>query len=308
MKKPYLVAIGNACFDEYYSADCWAEEGGKLVVHPMEKKAGGMIPNAASVMAGYGDHTYLLDYMNSGSSNQELKRNLEGYGLDTSYIVTDDRLPDAKCIIILTPAERTILVLDYPRPPRTVPEETMELLRGASYIYTTMTELRRFEDFEALADDWRAHGAKLVFDVETATFENSSDGLFSKASVLFFNEAGLAKYAGGNDPYGCIQALLEQGCEAVVITLGADGCDCYMPGQRVRLPGIQVQVADTTGAGDTFNASFLHCLLADSGLEEAARFANAAAARSTTQLGPKGGVASVQTVKEFMSHHHQERN
>ena len=48
MSKPYLVALGTACFDEYYSADSWVSEGDKLLVHPMEKKAGGMVANAAS--------------------------------------------------------------------------------------------------------------------------------------------------------------------------------------------------------------------------------------------------------------------
>ena len=48
MSKPYLVALGTACFDEYYSADSWVSEGDKLLVHPMEKKAGGMVANAAA--------------------------------------------------------------------------------------------------------------------------------------------------------------------------------------------------------------------------------------------------------------------
>ena len=299
MKDPYIVAIGNACFDEYYSADSWVAEGDKLVVRPMEKKAGGMIPNAASVLAGYGDHTYLIDYMNDGPSNQELKRQLEDFGLDVSHVVTDNRLPDAKCIIMLTPAERTIFVLDYERPPRLVSPENMELLRGAAYIYTTMTELRRFVDHCELVDDWRAHGAKLVLEGETATFCSSDDPLFSRADVLFFNETGLAKYAGTKDPDDCIRSLLEGGCAAVAVTLGADGCACFTQEQQVRVPGMKVKTVDTTGAGDTFNATFVHCLLHGLALDEAARFSNAAAARSTTILGPKGGVASEETVRAF---------
>ena len=26
MKEPYIAAIGNACYDEYYSADSWVEK------------------------------------------------------------------------------------------------------------------------------------------------------------------------------------------------------------------------------------------------------------------------------------------
>ena len=300
MSEPYIVAIGNACFDEYYEADAWVAEGDKLLVRPMEKKAGGMIPNAASVLAGYGDHTYLIDYMNDGPGNTELKRQLAAFGLDVSHVVTDNRLPDAKCIILLTPTERTIFVLDYERPPRLVSAENMALLRGAAYIYTSATELHRFVNYMELIDDWRAHGSKLVLDMETATFQNSSDPLFRKADVLFFNDAGWAKYVGSGDPQTCVQTLLDGGCSHVIITLGADGCECFSRDAHARVPGMKVRTVDTTGAGDTFNASFVHCLLHRMPLDEAARFSNAAAARSTTILGPKGGVASAAVVRDFL--------
>ena len=303
MSKPYLVALGTACFDEYYSADSWVSEGDKLLVHPMEKKAVGMVANAASVMAGYGNSVYLVDFMNGGASNQELKENLASFGLNTSHIVTDDRLPDAKCIIVLTPKERTIFVLDFPRPKRVLPPQTQALLENAAYIYTTMAEIRRFENYEALLDSWRGAGAKIVFDLESTTFEDSSDVLFSKADVLLFNDIGLEKYAAGRDPDACIQALLDDGCTAVVTTLGADGCDCRTKDCHVRLPGHKVSVVDTTGAGDTFNASFTHCLLHGMDPESAAKFSNAAAARAVTILGPRGGVAPVSEVEAFLAQH-----
>lgn len=200
MSKPYLVALGTACFDEYYSADSWVSEGDKLLVHPMEKKAGGMVANAASVMAGYGNSVYLVDFMNGGASNQELKENLGVLRPEHLAHCHRRRLPDAKCIIVLTPKERTIFVLDFPRPKRVLPPQTQALLENAAYIYTTMAEIRRFENYEALLDSWRGAGAKIVFDLESTTFEDSSDVLFSKADVLLFNDIGLEKYAAGRDP------------------------------------------------------------------------------------------------------------
>lgn len=299
MSEPYIVAIGAACFDEYYTADRWVEEGDKLLVRPMGRKPGGMIPNAACVMAGYGEKVYLLDHMNSGSSSEELKQQLALCNLDISHIVTDDRLPDAKCIITLTPKERTILVVNYDRPLRHIPAKTMELLRSAAYIYTSMAEIRQYEEYVKLIDDWRSHGAKIFFDVESTTFEDSSDILFEKADILSFNEIGLAKYAQGRSTALCIRDLLERGCTAVALTLGADGCECFTKNEHIRLPALPVTPADTTGAGDTFNASFLYCLKYGLSLSDAAQFSNAAAARATTVPGPKGGVTDVKSVCAF---------
>jgi sugar/nucleoside kinase (ribokinase family) len=53
----------------------------------------------------------------------------------------------------------------------------------------------------------------------------------------------------------------------------------------VHVPGFQVRVIDTNGAGDTHGGVFIAALAADTP-EAAARAANAAAALSVTRRGP----------------------
>lgn len=200
MSKPYLVALGTACFDEYYSADSWVSEGDKLLVHPMEKKAGGMVANAASVMAGYGN-SRLSRRLHERRRKQPGAQGKPGV-LRPEHLAHCHRRPSAGCKVHHRPdAEGAdIFVLDFPRPKRVLPPQTQALLENAAYIYTTMAEIRRFENYEALLDSWRGAGAKIVFDLESTTFEDSSDVLFSKADVLLFNDIGLEKYAAGRDP------------------------------------------------------------------------------------------------------------
>ena len=131
-----------------------------------------MVANAASVMAGYGNSVYLVgDFMNGGASNQELKENLASFGLNTSHIVTDD--PSAGCKVHHRPdAEGAdhFLSSTSRAPSAFCPPQTQALLENAAYIYTTMAEIRRFENYEALLDSWRGAGAKIVFDLESTTF------------------------------------------------------------------------------------------------------------------------------------------
>ena len=125
--------------------------------------------------------------------------------------------------------------------------------------------------------------------------------LFARADVLCFNKGGFEKYVGKRDAEACIQNLLNRGC-IVSVTLGADGCQCWDARSHVRLPGWRVNAIDTTGAGDTFNASLVCGLLQGKTLKAAAQFANAAAARATTVLGPRGGAVSMDTVEAFINH------
>ncbi len=300
MNGGYIVAVGAACTDEYYRAEEWPAEGDKGLVTAMEDQVGGMIANAACVFAGYGEKVYLLDSMNGGAASKKLKENLEQYGIDTSHILRDDRLPDAKCMIVVTPSERTILVLDRGSFRRALEPKAKRLLLGAACVYSTLTEFRRFPEPEVLARELKAAGVRLVFDLEPSTFQNADDPLFQLANILFFNETGLTKYCAGRDENDCRNELLQSDVEIVVTTLGADGCDCRTIRETVRIPGIPVPVVDTTGAGDTFNSSFVHCILRGETLAYAARFANTAATHAVTVLGPKGGVTSHAAVESFM--------
>jgi ribokinase len=73
-----------------------------------------------------------------------------------------------------------------------------------------------------------------------------------------------------------------------VLTRGGEGAWYRDTGEPAHQPGFKVEVVDSTGAGDTFNAAlavFLH-----EGLATAVRKACMAAALSVTRLGAQGGM------------------
>lgn len=86
--------------------------------------------------------------------------------------------------------------------------------------------------------------------------------------------------------------LVKLGSQGVMIRVGTD--------VKV-IPAYSIEVVDTTGAGDAFDAGFLRSVL-DQGLEfeEAVRFANATAARSCTFIGGVNARSSVDDVVAFL--------
>jgi ribokinase len=76
----------------------------------------------------------------------------------------------------------------------------------------------------------------------------------------------------------------------VLLKLGDQGC-FYSDGEiELFSPAFPVTAIDATAAGDTFNAALAVGLAEDRGIEEALRFANAAAAISVTRLGAQASV------------------
>jgi ribokinase len=94
------------------------------------------------------------------------------------------------------------------------------------------------------------------------------------------------------------QVLLAQGVQAVLVTLGEKGCALFRSGvPAVFLSGHPQKVIDTIGAGDTFTGSLAAALARGEDLEQAMRWANAAAALSVTQATALGGMPSLQATQ-----------
>jgi ribokinase len=85
-----------------------------------------------------------------------------------------------------------------------------------------------------------------------------------------------------------------------LVKVGAEGAWLVIEGEPRRIPSFPVEVVDTTGAGDSFDAAFLFAdRIAGMPPLEAARFATAAAARSCRFVGGVAARSSYQDVRDF---------
>jgi len=118
-------------------------------------------------------------------------------------------------------------------------------------------------------------------------------------TYLFVNEDEAKSIAGATDVETAC-AWLSLRTQHPLVKAGAAGVYLVDAGEVVQVPGVPVEVVDTTGAGDTFDAAFLFERLERSEeLSQAARFANAAAARSCRFVGGVGARSSYQDIVAF---------
>lgn len=78
---------------------------------------------------------------------------------------------------------------------------------------------------------------------------------------------------------------LKLGAPMVALKMGSEGALLAFAGKQIRIAPHKVEAVDATGAGDTFDGAFLARLLEGDDPEKAARYANVAAALSTTGYG-----------------------
>jgi sugar/nucleoside kinase (ribokinase family) len=148
----------------------------------------------------------------------------------------------------------------------------------------------------------RAHALGLSSSLDT-NWDPSGEwrgfaALLQKVDVFLPNENEAFALAGINNVESASRRLSES-CKVVVIKLGADGAIARSAGETVRIPTLKVEVVDTVGAGDTFDAGFLYGFLNGWGLERSLHMAVACGSLSTRHAG---GTSAQPTLDEAMKY------
>lgn len=299
-----VVFFGSHAVDQYLSCAYWPVEGQKINATDAGRVYGGMIPNAASIFAGYGRAPTLMGPLQDNGDAAPILAEMAAAGVDTRLVRRSPEFQNSFAYSFLTdanPHEKTLVIVD-PGYVFDLTASERQVFTRAKFIYSTIAHLRRIVDGEAVLAEARSHGAKLYIDVEAESFRSMEQDwwAFAAAHFVAFNEESLAKFRGSMPADQAIARLLAATSGEVITTLGKDGCKVTLADRCVELAGIPVAAVDPLGAGDTFNATYLHGRAAGWSVERAARFANAAAARSTTLVGPRSGRASVDEIEMFI--------
>ena len=83
------------------------------------------------------------------------------------------------------------------------------------------------------------------------------------AHVLKISDEELEFITGHSDIEKALPELFKGNTRMVIYTKGSDGAECYTAHDKGTAAGKKVKAVDTTGAGDGFIGSFLHCLAED---------------------------------------------
>ena len=118
--------------------------------------------------------------------------------------------------------------------------------------------------------------------------------LLAKLDLLVVNEHEATLLGGADHLLTLVPAL--------VVTLGEKGALVRTRDTTTEVPGITVDVVDTTGAGDTFCGALVAALDERRPLEDAVRFASVAAALSVRRAGAVPAIPTREEIDDFHPH------
>jgi ribokinase len=98
------------------------------------------------------------------------------------------------------------------------------------------------------------------------------------------------KIDSAEDAYRASEALLAQGVQNVIVTLGSSGSVICNASSHEFVPARKVEAVDTVGAGDVYNGALVTALSEGKSLPDAALFATLASSIAVTRPGAQTGV------------------
>jgi 2-dehydro-3-deoxygluconokinase len=148
------------------------------------------------------------------------------------------------------------------------------------------------ETCDAAIDAARKAGVKVSYDTnlrlrlwELDVAREVIDATIARCDIALPSLDDSQQLTGLTEPEAIVAYYLGLGAPLVALKMGAEGSLIATREGQTRIAPHKVEAVDATGAGDTFDGAFLTRLLAGDDAETAARYANVAAALSTTGYG-----------------------
>jgi len=297
MKKFDIVGIIDVLPDFYLKVDKFPEVGEKVIVKFLGWFGGGMVGNFSYVASKLGLSVALMGKLPQDKFSTESIKELRncGVNLDSIRMQKNSLNRPFTIVVIDSSSERTIFVVPNITESVTLTKRERDLISKSKILYATLSNLAIEREAILIA---KRYGVKVCANLEAMYLRNAPDifKLFKNIDILIFNKKSFKEISKKGFEETTAKKILSEGSELIVITKGKEGCTVYSQKEKLNFPSYKVNVIDTTGAGDCFSAAFLFGYINNWGFKKTSLFASAAAALSTTQLGPRPMFCSYQEI------------
>jgi sugar/nucleoside kinase (ribokinase family) len=256
---PFDVMVAGDLFVDLIMSDfdAWPEPGTEVRAKGFHREVGGGAAITACGLAKLGSRTAVFGVVGEDTGEWVAKR-LQSCGVITSGLRFDPLEPTAISVAVSTPEDRAFLTYMGANVRLPALLDRAEFGSARHIHLATPPDLERGRD---LLEAIRREGCTVSLDVgwhEDWLADPRAMKFLELVDVFFPNEREAQRMTGERDGERCLRAFEKAGAKDVAMKAGRNGAMLLSNREILREGAVAVKSIDTTGAGDCFDAGFLH--------------------------------------------------
>ena len=279
-----ILAVGIATIDVINTTDGFPREDDEVRATSQEIRRGGNATNTLVVLSLLGHQCHWMGSLADDANSQIIVNDLNAHGINHSACEIHSGSVSPTSYITLNSKNGSRTIVHY----RDLPEmsaDTFKRIDPANYDWIHF-EGRNVSQTTTMISSLKTTSNAVPVSIEIEKQRDNLDELFTGGDIYFFSKA-FAESINFSSAESLLLRYRDLIPEALLVcTWGSDGAyamedrQLYF-GEATRLS----HVVDTVGAGDTFNAAFIHATLASESLQSRLNFACEIAAKKCMTRG-----------------------
>ena len=281
-----ILAVGIATLDVINITDGFPNEDDEVRAIAQETRRGGNSTNTLVVLSQLGHQCHWLGSLADDASAKLITRDLDTFGIDFSRCEIHRTGTTPTSYITLNQHNGSRTIVHY----RDLPEMSASTFDkfAIDKINWIHFEGRNIQQTQKMLSRLQALKTEIPVSIEIEKPRNQLENLFGLADIYFFSRS-FAQHQKFEDAQSLLQHYAELMPDSLLVcTWGNDGAYALENKQLLYSPAMTVNAIDTIGAGDTFNAGFIHAQLQGKSTQQSLEFACELAAKKCTIQGFKG--------------------
>lgn len=296
-----IIGLGDPNMDLIVELEKLPETNTNMRMYEYCFQGGGNVATAVAASGMLGLKSAIVGIVGDDLLAQNAVEDFAYNHVDTSHLVVRENTRSNFCLCV---TERYNQGKEFISKPGSFSLLTPEDLDEAFIKSAKVLHIGLFNPAVEQACKWiHEAGGKVSIDAayyRPDIYENYQNIDIFIASETYYRELCADKGFDPADYEPAMRYVQQHGPETVIFTFGSEGCRGVWKDQYFALPAFQVDVVDSTGAGDVFHGAYIYAYLQGWEAEKCARFSSAVSAIKCTRLGGRAGIPDLPTVERFL--------
>ena len=297
-EKGYTLIIGSSNMDLNIYSERLPKPGETVTEGVFKQFLGGKGANQAVAAVRAGAKTIFIGKIGKDAFGDQMMARLTNEGIEMSHVIRDSEVPSGLAFIMIDKNGENMISVAPGANARLTPSEILtksEIIKNAKTLIVQMElPIETIEEIYNIASE-----GNVIRILNPAPLKLIPSDILMKIDIIIPNEGELYRLhsllgynelkalEGKEKIIEASKDISRTGVKIIITTLGSKGCIIYKreKNEIIKVPAFKVKAVDTVGAGDCFNGVLASYLCKGETIEDAVKYATAAASIAVTRKG-----------------------